>query len=476
MEDFAALFEKSMNNLRTGFNPGEKVSATVLSVGKYSVFVDVGATGEGVVNLEEFRNKEGEITVQAGDVIDVFFVSAKGGELSFTVRMNSHSAADRLQEIYDAGIPVEGKVVGERNGGFTVEIAGQEAFCPFSQIDLRRGEPETYIGNRYTFQVTEFNGRNLVVSRRKLLEKEAEDQLKKLQYELEEGDLVEGTVTKLMPFGAFVNLGAVEGLIPMSELAWGHVADAAEIVEAGKKVTVKVIKLDWVAERITLSLKQAGIDPWDEAEETYVPGRRYTGKVTKLMPFGAFVQLDQGLEGLVHISRLGAGRRINHPSEVVEEGAEVEVFVEKVDTEQRRISLSMEETAAYTEATEEATVVEAAAPGEPVREGQVAEGIVENIREFGVFIKLPDGQTGLLHASQVDLGGSNNRFRALSKQFAEGSKVEVVVDAIKGDRISLILKSELDRKAAEKVDPSQLKDNNSGSLGSLGSLFDGLDL
>ncbi len=478
MENFADLFNASMKELREGFNPGEKVEGTVVVVGKNSVFIDVGATSEGFINIDELKNKEGEVTVKEGDRISAYFVSAKNG-FEFTVKMSSDAAASHLEEIYEAGIPVEGKVMGERNGGYTVKIGGQEAFCPYSQIDMRRGEPGQYIGEKFSFIITELKGRNFVVSRRKIMEKEAVDKIKDLQYNLVEDEIVTGTVSRIMDFGAFVDLGGMDGLIPISELAWWRVEDVSEIVSVGDKVSVKIIKLDWANDRISLSLKQAGGDPWDEVTENYSIGTRYDGTITRLAPFGAFVQLERGIEGLVHISKLGAGRRINHPKEVVEEGQDVDVLVENIDLENRRISLSMEEsygTEVAAEEAPEAVATQAGVAFELVREGAVIAGRVESVREFGVFIKLNPEQTGLLHASKADIGGSPNRYRTLSKKFEIGSNVEVVVETIDGDRIGLALKETLDKENAEGAVQGDFTDKGGEAFGGLGGLFDGLEL
>jgi len=472
MENFADLFEQSTKNLRTGFNPGEKVDATIISIGKSSVFIDVQATSEGIINKEEFRNKEGEITVNEGDVISAYFLSASNG-LEFTVKMSAESASSHLQEIFEAGIPVEGKVIGERNGGYTVKIGNEEAFCPFSQMDNRRGEPAQYIGQKFSFNISEYNRHNLVVSRRKILEAQAADQIKDLQYNLVEGDLITGRVSKIMPFGAFVNLGGVDGLIPISELAWWRVEDVTECVKEGQEVEVKIIKLDWIEERITLSLKQAGGNPWMEAAEKFPIGECFKGTVTRLAPFGAFVQLERGIEGLVHISKLGAGRRINHPKEIVEEGQEVEVYVESVDVDAQRISLSMEPSVAH-----EAAPTKAEAPKVApavIREGDVITGTIDNILDFGVFVKLNSEKTGLVHVSKIDLAGNPNRQRAMAKQFVLGAPVKVIVEEINGDKISLALEASSTKDKEEKEATASYK-NSASAMGSLSGMFDGLSL
>ncbi len=471
-ENFADLFEASTKSLRNGFDIGEKIEATIISIGKRTIFIDVNATSEGFIDIDQFLGKDGEVTVKVGDKINVYFVSAKNG-YEFTTKMSSESAASHLDEIYASGIPVEGKVIAERNGGYTVKVGGQEAFCPFSQIDMRRGEPEMYIGQTFNFKITELKGHNVVVSRRQILETEAAEQLQDLQHNLVEGDIITGTVSRIMDFGAFVEVGGgIDGLIPISELAWWRVEDVNECVKVGETVDVKIIKLDWVNDRITLSLKQAGRSPWEEVADKFTIGEKRTGVVTRLAPFGAFVELEKGIDGLVHISKLGAGRRINHPKEVVEEGQEVEFYIENIDLENQRISLSMEESYGQ---TQQPTETVAKVSIEPVREGEVIVGKIESIREFGVFIKLNPEQTGLLHVSKADIGSAPNSHRALSKKFTIGSTVEVIVDEINGDRISLSLKELADLAKAEADTPKNFTDKAEG-FGSLGGMFDNLSL
>ena len=249
-----------------------------------------------------------------------------------------------LADARASGLPVEGKVMGERKGGFEILIGSTTAFCPYSQIDAMKQDAATYIGNTYSFQIQEYreNGRNVVVNRRKLVEKEREAAEKALRESLKEGDVVDGKVTRLAPFGVFVDIGGVEGLVHVSEMAWGRVEKPDGLVVPGQEVQVKIKEINWQNGRISLSLRGMLPDPWYEAVGRYTPNTVVQGKITRLAQFGAFVELEPGVEGLVHISKLGAGRRIGHPSDVVKEGDTVEVRIESVDVEARRISLSMD--------------------------------------------------------------------------------------------------------------------------------------
>ena len=374
-----------------------------------------------------------------------------------------------LQDAYESGIPVEGRVEAERKGGFTVKVANRDAFCPYSQIDIYPQDAALYLGQRLAFRVVEFAeaGRNIVLSRRRLLEQERARQKAELQERLQVGDVVPATVTRLMPFGVFANLGGVEGLIPIGALSWGHVTDAAEILKEGEDVQVMIREIDWDRDRISLSLKHAAADPWNKLadESDYHVGTRCSGTVTNLAPFGAFVALEPGIEGLVHVSRLGAGRRVNHPSEVLSVDDRVEVSIESIDLERRRISLSMDDTiGAGIQAEDE--------DGEAVvTAGRQCRGVVDGIKEFGLFVRLPDGRTGLLHISQIELGRSANRQRVLAEKFPPGSELDVVIQKIDGERISLALPT----AETEQVDLSSLR-QGSEKLGSLGDVLDGLKL
>ena len=258
-----------------------------------------------------------------------------------------------VADAFAAKMPIEGKVTGERKGGYTVQISKLEGFCPISQIDARgvKGEAADYIGNSYNFIVTEYSedGRNLVVSRRRVLEEEAATKRQKLLASLEAGVILDGVVTNVMPYGAFVDLGGVEGMVHVSELSWDRNTKPEEVVKSGDRITVKVLSVERgegkQRDRIALSLKKAALGPWEKLaqEGTFQVGVKYPGKVTRLAEFGAFVQLAPGLEGLAHISQLGAQKRVNHPSEVLKVGQAVEVTVLGIDFEARRISLCIGE-------------------------------------------------------------------------------------------------------------------------------------
>jgi small subunit ribosomal protein S1 len=361
-ESFAELFEQSQKQRTGRLEPGQKITARVLKIGSEWIFIDTGQKGEGIVDVKEFLDLDGNVTVKEGDSISAYFLSSSHGELRFTTKVGGGaSGSAQLEEAWQAGVPVEGVVEKEIKGGYEIRLAGTaRAFCPFSQIALRRiDNPESLIGTRLAFLITEYGekGRNIIVSRRSLLEDEQRRLKEEAQAGIEEGMTVSGTVTSLQSFGAFVDIGGLEGLIPISEIGWSRVKDVSEALSVGQQVKVVVKAIDREKERISLSLKDTLADPWEQVMQNYPEGSFHTGSVARLAPFGAFVTLAAGVDGLIHISKLGSGKRINHPREVLNEGDTVEVKVEGVDRANRRISLALAGAARAAE-EEEATLAE----------------------------------------------------------------------------------------------------------------------
>ncbi|MBL0225383.1 MAG: 30S ribosomal protein S1 [Geobacteraceae bacterium] len=360
-ENFADLFEKSAT--RTNWlEPGQKLTARVLKVSAEWIFIDTGQKGEGVVDRKEFLDLDGNITVKEGDSITAYFMSSSHGEMRFTTRLGGGaSGSAQLEDAWRSGVPVEGLVEKEIKGGFEIKLGGTaRAFCPFSQIALRRMDSaESLIGSRLAFRITDYaeNGRNIVVSRRSLLEEEQRRLKDEAQAGIDVGMTVAGTVISLQDFGAFVDIGGLEGLIPISEIGWSRVKDVRDVLSVGQQVTVVVKAVDREKDRISLSLKDTLADPWDQVSQLYPEGSFHTGTVSRLAPFGAFVTLASGVDGLLHISKLGAGKRINHPREVLKEGESVEVKIENFDRANRRLSLALAGVARAAD-EEEATLAE----------------------------------------------------------------------------------------------------------------------
>lgn len=461
-EDFATLFESSEFQSGAQIQRDSKIQGTVVSVGGEWVFVDIGGKSEGAISREELLDEEGNLSVNVGDEITAYVVRSRPGEILLSVKMTSAASEEAIRGAFQSGVPVEGFVEAERKGGYTVSIVGKQAFCPYSQIDLQStGRPEDYVGQRYTFRIIEYSerGKNIVVSRRGILEEERAQQVAQLKQTLKPGDVITGTVQKLAPFGAFVDIGGIEGLIPMSELAWYRVGDVSDVLSTGEQVTVKILDLDWDNRRISLSRKQTLDDPWNAAAENYPEGTKISGKVTKLMNFGAFVQLEPGVEGLVHISNMGTGRRINHPKEVLSEGDEVEVKVLSVVPETRRIGLEL----AFARSTE---------PGQDqaeLSEGDVVTGTVDSVKDYGVFLSLPGGMSGLLHVSEI----GEQRKGDLRGRFPVGSSAQVQVLSIDPESKKIALST---KRLSKSIEESHYKEFSSarrdkGSLGTLGDLL-----
>ena len=339
---FAELLRSEEDTKIRRIKPGQKIAATVVGVSGESVFVDVGAKSEGVIDAAELRDENGEMTVKPGDSIAVYALAARAGTQPFTTRIGGRGSA-HLEEAFANGIPVEGTVKAEIKGGFEIALGSTRAFCPHSQIGLRRlADASQYIGQTLSFRISRYgeNGRNIVLSARALQEEEQAAKREDLRKNLKEGDMVEGEVSSIRDFGAFVDLGGADGLIPLSEMSWQRGETPAQLFQLGQKVRVLVKKLDWDNSKISLSYKDTLADPWQEAVAQLSVGGSLTGTVARLAPFGAFVTLMPGVDGLVHISKLGAGKKIHHPREALEEGQQLDVTIEEIHADERRISLA----------------------------------------------------------------------------------------------------------------------------------------
>jgi small subunit ribosomal protein S1 len=329
------------------------VDAAIVKIAADWIFLDVGRKGEGYLDKKELLDASGNLSVKEGDKVRAYYLPSPSQEMHFTTKIGAGAVGQaQLVDAWKSGIPVQGTIAKEVKGGFEVRIgAGARAFCPFSQMGLRRDESQAgCIGKSFTFKITECAARNVVLSRKAILDVERQSKAEALKETLKEGMRVKGTVTSIQKFGAFIDVGGVEGLIPVSEIAWGRTENVGDALATGQTVEVVVKNLDWENNKHSFSLKDALPDPWQSAAQTWPVGTYQNGTVTRLAPFGAFVALGGGVEGLVHISKLGGGRRINHPREVLKEGQGIEVRVEAVDLENRRISLSL---AALSRAEEE---------------------------------------------------------------------------------------------------------------------------
>lgn len=354
-ESFADMLNASFRPA-TRVRVGEVATGKVISIGRDAVFLDLGVRAEGMIDREECERR-GELTVQPGDPLQVLVTSFRDGIFHCTARLRqvgrgeARTAKDSpslamLREAHAARLPVEGKVKAVNKGGFDVQVLGQKAFCPISQIE--RGycqKAEAHLEQTYSFLITQYeeDGRNIVLSRKELLQAEERDRAQRLWSELETGQVREGRVTSVHDYGAFVDIGGAEGLLHVSEISFQKVASAKEALQPGQELKVSVLRLDREAGKISLSLKALLPDPWTAAGDRLAVGSELTGRVVHMKPFGAFIELLPGVTGLLHVSRLGTGRRIQHPKEILTVGDEVQVRILAVDPERKTLSLTMEE-------------------------------------------------------------------------------------------------------------------------------------
>jgi small subunit ribosomal protein S1 len=460
-ESFADLLEKSVNN-SSRLGPGQKVRALVISVSGDLVYIDLGGKSEGVINLSEFMDDKGACNVKAGDEVEAYFVSVEDGHRKLTTLVKGYSATklNAIQDARDAGVPINGEVKAAIKGGFDVSVGGIRCFCPYSQMDLRVSrEGGDYVGRTFPFKVVEFeeDGKNVVLSRRILLEEERQVKVEELKQSLKIGMELKGIVRSLQNFGAFVDIGGMDGMIPASELSWDRSGKPGDIVKPGQEVTVRVIALDWETNRLTLSLKAMQPDPWLNIQDRYQAGDKVNGTIVRLAPFGVFVNLESGIDGLIHISNLGAGRRIKHPKEVVQAGQEIEAYILSVEPDNRRISLSLQP------------------KSEPKQieypdEGAIIDGVVEKVLPFGIFVKINEGLTGLVPNSEAGTARGTDH----SRMFTPGMPVQVMVlevDREKG-RVSLSRKQvasrEEDNEVKEYMKTVKKEEKASDGMGILG--------
>lgn len=463
-ENFALLFEQ--DSKRGGrLEPGQKVSSNIVSISGDFVYVSLGGKSEGVIDLVEFKNEEGIHTVNVGDDVDCYFVAVQNGLKRLTTLRYGLSTLSLkgIRDAFEAGLPVSGKVVKELKGGFEISVGKVRCFCPFSQIDLRGFRAtETYIGETFPFKILEFEeeGRNIILSRRSILEEEQQRRVEELKKQLAIGMEISGRVRSVLNFGVFVDLGGIDGLIPVSEIGWGRVENIRDVITVGQEVVVKIIGIDWERDRLTISLKAMQPDPFLDAAEKYPADSLVRGNIVRLAPFGAFVNLEPGVDGLVHISKLGAGRRIKHPKEVVEVGQVVEAYVKEVDVNNRRISLSMEQKA------EPVTTIFPSV-------GDILDGTVEKVLTSGVLVKLPGGMIGLVPNAEMGTPRGVNHGR----MFPAGSPFQVIVTEVDEGRNRISLSRSGVAETLEKqelsiyMDNVQKEEQSGGSLGSLGDLL-----
>jgi len=425
-QSFESMFESSMQEL----NVGDVVLGTVVQVTDDHVVVDVGYKSEGVIPLAEFKDEEGKIDINVGDEVDVLFERRENdsGQIGL-----SKEKADR-QKIWgslEEGAVVEGRIVGRIKGGLTVDI-GINAFLPGSQVDLRPVRNlEKLLGATFDFKIIKLNKRrgNIVLSRRVLLEDQRESMRSDTLETLTEGQEIEGIVKNLTDYGSFIDLGGIDGLLHITDMSWGRVNHPSDVLTVGEKINVKILKYDRERERVSLGLKQITPDPWLEVESAYPVSAKVQGKVVSLTDYGAFVELEDGVEGLIHVSEMSWTKRIKHPNKILTVGDEVETLVLALDIPNRRISLGLKQI--------EPNPWEVIGEKFPI--GTIIEGQVKNITDFGVFVGVDEGIDGLVHISDLSW---TKRVKHPSEIFKKGDTVKAVVLNIdrENERFSLGLK------------------------------------
>ncbi len=421
--DFAALLDNYISGMNEDIKIGDRIQGKIIAVGTDSVDIDTGTKLDGVISKTELMNENGEFTLQKGDLVDLYVVSLSESELILSKALTGVDGSHLLFDAFQNKIPVEGKVSETCKGGFQVDIMKKRAFCPISLMDIKYvKDPDSYVGNTFQFFIKRYEngGRNIIVSRRDYLEKDLETARRKFLETLSVGNVLQGRVIKVMPFGVFVELfPGIEGMAHISELSWSRVTTPEEILKTEETATFKVIGVETSESgkaKISLSLKQVAGDPWETIDGRFRTGEQVSGKVTRCAAFGAFVEIAPGLEGLVHISEMSYLKRILRPEDVVSPGDLVSVLIKEIDIVHKRIALSMRD-----------------AEGDPWNDiqqkykvGQVVSGTLVKKEKYGYFINLEPGITGLFPKSKADAAQNEVSMETVKP----GQSITVVIEAI----------------------------------------------
>jgi small subunit ribosomal protein S1 len=472
---FEELLKASFETPGRKLYPGDTVSGKVLKVSKDTIFVDLGGKSEGIAEIQEFLDKGGNLTIKEGDWVEMRVASIRDGiHLTKGMKVQGPDSLDILREAKENLIPVEGRVTGVVKGGFEINLSGIRAFCPLGQIDLRFCEkPEEHVGARYPFRIMEIKekGKNIIVSRRGLLEEEQENKSKETLARLRPDLECEGKVTKLTDFGAFVDIGGIEGMVHISEISHGRINHPSEILKPGQQVKVKVMKIEADKEgrpKVSLSIRALEPDSWDKGLG-FEEGEIIRGKVSRLTDFGAFVEVAPGVDGLVHISEISY-ERVSHPSRFVHEGDSVDVLVMGIDRQTHRVSLSIKEATVKKRMEKE----EEGSDKVRLEAGQVLRGIVEDSKPYGIFIRLPQfgpKVRGLLPMEELKDSGKGD----IKKKYPKGQEIQVEIIFIdeKG-KIRLSQRAIMEREDREDYKRFLEKEDQGGKLGTFGDLFKNL--
>ncbi len=432
-ESFAELFEESL--AKTEMRPGTLLKAKVVDITPDAVIVDAGLKSEGIIPKWQFLDERGQLEVQIGDEVEValdLVEDGLGATLLSRDKAKRLRAWEKLEEAYEKGELVRGRITGKVRGGFTVEIGPLRAFLPGSLVDVRPVRDTSYLeGQELEFKVIKLDPKrnNIVLSRRSAVEQGYSEEREELLRKLKEEGVVKGVVKNITDYGAFIDLGGIDGLLHITDMAWKRVRHPSEVVQIGDEIEVKVLKFDEEKQRVSLGLKQLSEDPWKDIARRYPPGTRLIGKVTNLTDYGCFVELEDGVEGLVHVSEMDWTNKNVNPAKLVQVGDEVEVMVLEIDEERRRISLGMKQ--CKPNPWEEFAALH--------KKGEKIKGAIKSITDFGIFVGLEGGIDGLIHLSDISW---NEPGEEAIRKFKKGDEIEAVILAIdpERERISLGIK------------------------------------
>lgn len=435
-EDFASLLASYEKESEGSINVGDKVDVKVIAVGSDTIFVDTHTKMDGCVDIAEFMNPEGQTTVSVGDVLSLYVIGKTESEIRLSKALSGKNATDNsaLQSAFDDKIPVEGKVTAACKGGYNVEVMGKRAFCPGSRMDIRRNvEDSEYIGKTFTFEIIkcESNGRNVVVDRRGMLEADAKKARAEFFEKMQTDDIYDAVVVRIMPFGAFVSINdGVEGLVHVSELSWTRVEEAGQAVNVGDKLKVKLLSVQddpkkAGVKKLSFSAKQVGENPWSRVMDDFKVGEIYNGTVIRTAPFGAFVELTPGIEGLVHLSEMSYVKRVNRAEDVVSAGQKVPVMIKEIVPDKHRISLSIRN-----------------AEGDPwsgvterYSKDEVVDAKLVKQEKFGLLLELTSGVVGLMPRSFLESATD----AAKLKDLKPGDAVKVKIERVDADKRQIAL-------------------------------------
>lgn len=455
-DDFSRLLEESLK-VKNDFAPGDKISGTIVLINEESTFLSLTGKSEAVIDTSELRDKEGGLIYKKGDRLEAWIVSINRGEIKVTLKIGKGTVnPELLLTAYHNGVPLEGVVTGEVKGGFNINVSGIRCFCPYSQIDIKSSDDRSvYVNKTFSFRIIEYkeNGKNIILSRRVLLEEQQKMREDIARKTLKQGDTVDGNVVSIRDFGIFVDLDGIEGFIPKSEISWSRASEPLQL-KAGDRISSKIISLDWDQKKITLSIKQLTAEPWTQISN-YSENQTLNGKVSNLIQQGAFVEIAPGLEGFIHISRMSAIKKIKKPEEAVKKGDLVNVKILSIDNANKRISMEL--------VTGEADPWQQ--PAEDLLSTQHL-AVIENVKNNGITVRLDNGMQGFVPRNELIQNTD------IQKKYQTGTEIKLAIKEIERESRKMILSEKRAHRIEEENEfKSFLNSGTESSTSSLGSLF-----